>query len=365
MADADDRIQLAVDLLGSAAVARDEGHVGHALDRARRALAILEDECGAEHPDVANALLAIGGAHEDACDYPAAEAAYRRAASIMDRYHDAASDEAVLARLLVHAHTAVGQIERILCHLDVAHATLTATVATAEELLGPDDPDTGTALNALGIVCKYAGRFEEGALHYRRALEITTANDGPDSLEAAAIWHNLGGLAFDAGDHAAALGPAHRAVDLHQRLLGPDHPTLAADVAALAAVLDALGRTEEAEAAYHRALDVLERAEGAEYDLAVLHNNLGVLAASRGNHAGALDHYRQALATKERLLGPDHADVAVSLHNLGVLATDLGDIELAVDALDRALTIFLARLGADHPRTVECRAALRSCAVVE
>jgi tetratricopeptide (TPR) repeat protein len=316
---------------------------------AERALAIFEAECGGEHPDVANALLLLGGCAEDGGEYVVAEECYRRAAKIMELFADE-HDEAI-QRLRVQARVAVGQIERVHGRLDAAYATLRSAVALAEDRLGGDHPDTATALNTLGIVCKYAGRFAEGEAVYRRALVIVEAMSGPASADAASVWHNIGGLAFDAGRYDVAEEPARRAVEIREAALGAEHPAVAADVAALAAVVDALGRNDEAAALYERAQTVFEATEGADYDFAVLHNNLGVIAADRGEPATAERHYRTALALKERLLGAEHADVAVTLQNLGVLIGDRGLVE-------RALRIFESSLASDHPKVRGCRVAL-------
>lgn len=117
--------------------------------------------------------------------------------------------------------------------------------------------------------------------------------------------------------------------------------------------MDALGRADEAETLYRRALAVFDSAEGADYDLAVLHNNLGVIAAEQGDEDAAERHYRAALDIKERLLGPDHADVAMTLQNLGVLTEDRA-------ILERALEIFEATLDPGHPKIAGCRTALGS-----
>ena len=52
---------------------------------------------------------------------------------------------------------------------------------------------------------------------------------------------------------------ARRSVAIREKALGPDHPDVAADLAALAALLDGQGKYAEAEARYRRALTVFER----------------------------------------------------------------------------------------------------------
>ena len=355
---ANDDIDEAVQLLESADTLRRVGRLVAAFDRAQRALDGLRLAYGDDHPDVANALLTLGRVHQDAECYGEAEVAYQRASEIMCRWID--EPDPTVQRLRIQVEIALGHIARISGRLESAHATLTRAVADAESRLGRHDPDTGAALNALGIVCKYAGRFVEGQTVYRRALEIAERTAGRESTTAATIWHNIGGLAFDAGDYAAAELPARRAVEIRQAALGDEHPDVAADRLALAPVLEALGRVDEATELYARVHVLLERTPGRDYDLAVLHNNLGVGAAERGDAQTARHHYVTALEIKERLLSEHHADLAMTLHNLGMLSLQCNEFDEARGFLRRALSIFEASLPPDHPKTVACRTAVVS-----
>ena len=101
--------------------------------------------------------------------------------------------------------------------------------------------------------------------------------------------------------------------------VGADHPDTAADVAALAALLDGQGKYDEAEPLYRRALSVFERAYGPEhYEVAVNLNNLAALCHATGRAEEAEALYLRSLAIKEKLLGAQHPDVGVTLNNLAV-----------------------------------------------
>jgi tetratricopeptide (TPR) repeat protein len=68
----------------------------------------------------------------------------------------------------------------------------------------------------------------------------------------ATLYHNLGGLEHARGRYARVEPWARQAVAIREQALGPEHPAVAADVAALAAILDAQGQEAEAEALYRR-----------------------------------------------------------------------------------------------------------------
>ena len=176
-----------------------------------------------------------------------------------------------------------------------------------------------TAVNSLAVLFKYSGRFDDAAALYERALaaaERTGASD--ESL--ATLLHNIAGLEHARGDYARGEPAARRSVELRERALGPDHPAVAADVAALAAIVDGLGRHDEAEALYLRALGTFERVYGPDhYEIAVNLNNLAGVRQAQGRLAEAEELYRRALAIKEALLGGEHPDVALTLNNLALL----------------------------------------------
>ena len=71
--------------------------------------------------------------------------------------------------------------------------------ALAMAALGSDELVIATLLNNLAVVHKYQGRFAEASRLYRRALPLLRKALGPEHLEMAAVYHNLGGL-----EHARA-----------------------------------------------------------------------------------------------------------------------------------------------------------------
>jgi hypothetical protein len=92
------------------------------------------------------------------------------------------------------------------------------------------------AAYSLGMLCKYTARFDEGVRHYRAALSIVARVHGPKSVEAAVLYHNLGGIEHerDRGRARAASARFRRAHGIFQRALGARHPnTIAARAAML------------------------------------------------------------------------------------------------------------------------------------
>jgi len=213
------------------------------------------------------------------------------------------------------------------------------------------------ALNALGIVCKYTGRFSEGENHYVRALAILEANGEGQTPLAAAVHHNIGGIRHARGDYEAAESPARHAVQINERALGDEHPVTAADRAALAPILDALGRHDEAEALLRQALVTFER-EQDDYEMAMTVGNLAAMLQRRGELEAAAIMHRRALDTKERTLGHDHPELATTLSNLGTTLHALGRSDEALPLLRRALALAEGSLDPSHPNLAALRGNL-------
>jgi tetratricopeptide (TPR) repeat protein len=187
------------------------------------------------------------------------------------------------------------------------------------------------ALSHLGALDRIDARYDQAEARLREALAIANVVFGGER-------------------------PARRAVQIREQALGPDHLDVAADAAALAAILDGLGRYAESEPLYRRALAIFERRFGpTNYEIAVNLNNLAAVCQATGRGGEAERLYARALAIKEALLGPDHPDMAMSLNNLAVLRRAQGRPVEAEALYRRALSIFELGLSANHPKVAACR----------
>ncbi len=85
------------------------------------------------------------------------------------------------------------------------------------------------------------------------------------------------------------------------------------------------GQYDRAVVVAKKALDVAEKAVGPNHpSVATSLNNLAELYRAQGQYAQAEPLYKRSLAIMEKALGPDHPNVATSLNNLAELyrATD-------------------------------------------
>ncbi|MCA9663667.1 MAG: tetratricopeptide repeat protein, partial [Myxococcales bacterium] len=133
-----------------------------------------------------------------------------------------------------------------------------------------------------------------------------------------------------------------------EALLGREHPGLVTSLGNLGVALSAVGRVDEARAAWTRARDLVVRSYSPEHpNAAVLAANLGSLAARAGDYEGAAKHIEEAVRVARVAFG-EHPDTALILQNLGDLRRRAGDLEGADEALTEALRMTEATVGREH-----------------
>jgi tetratricopeptide (TPR) repeat protein len=239
-----------------------------------------------------------------------------------------------------------------------AEALLLKALALAEEGCRGCELRVCSVENELGVLYKYTGRFDEAERAYKRALQLAERPAGSrDPVTLATLYHNLGGLEHARERYAAGEVFARRGLALREQTFGPNYPDVASDLAALAPLLDAQGKRQEAASMMIRALGIQERTYGPNAcELAPDLNNLAALRYAEGQRTEALILYTRTLEIKQRCLGPDHPDVATTLNNMAVLFKSQGDRRKAAQLYQQSLTIFEKSLGPEHPKTIACKA---------
>lgn len=234
------------------------------------------------------------------------------------------------------------------------------------------------------------GRFQEALPFAERALELSEREFGPDHPEVAAKLNSLAEVYRAQGKFFVAEALHLRALEIREKALRPDDPALAQSIDNLAKVYRARcpyarvgtlrkrasaidrddeawrglwecymaagdtafrrGEFDEAEIRYDGALETVEGFAAEGPHLATSLNNLAELHRARGRFAEAERLHIRALAIRENVLGPGHAEVATSLNNLAALYHAQHKFIEAEPLYRRALAIYETTLGSEHPR---------------
>ncbi len=210
------------------------------------------------------------------------------------------------------------------------------------------------ASNLAYVVGYELHRYDEGL----RYAEISKALTEPGTKADADLANDVALILDAKGDHDAAEAEHRRVLALRERLLGPDHPDVAASRNNLANSLYAKGELAAAEAELRRVVE-LRAALGSDHpDVATAHGNLAVILVARGKPAEAERESRAALELMQRVLEPDHPRIAMAHNNLGDVLFELEDFDAAEAELRRGLALAQTAVGETHPQTAWTRNTL-------
>ena len=254
-------------------------------------------------------------------------------------------------RQLAGALTDLGDCHRRAARYPLARDALRRARQLLEGATGT--PQLAATSMMSGIVAKELGDFEAAEHWYGRAA----AGIAPYSADAAALQHNLAGLAYAQGRHEVAEQHARRAVALRRGLPGTTDVDVALDLAVLASAVAGQQRHDEARELLQEAMAACQRAQPPRrYEIAVHLHNLAAIDQASGRTAAAERGYRRTLALKEELLGPQHPEVALVANNLATLLAGLGRGPQAAELYRRALAIVARSYPPEHPTSCAIRA---------
>jgi tetratricopeptide (TPR) repeat protein len=155
---------------------------------------------------------------------------------------------------------------------------------------------------------------------------------------------------YRAGELDEALAGYREALAMYRRL-GTHLPQVADLQETMAALLDDMGRIEEAEPLVRELLPLVVEVYGGDGGGSAVgvHNRLGVIALARGRFDEALQEAERGLRVAERHFGPGHRYAASQWMQQGSVLLATGRLEAAAAAFRRAERIRRTALTADSP----------------
>ena len=221
--------------------------------------------------------------------------------------------------------------------------------ATYERLLGPEAPETATALTQIAVIHYGQGAYLRAEPLFRRALEIRKKIFGEGHPQYAASLTNLAALYRGEAEYARAESLYHQALEIRKTAFGEGHPEYAASLNSLANLYYDEGDYARAETLFRQALDIYKKALGEGHlDYARTLNSLGILYIEQGDYARAEPLFRRTLEIRKKVLGENHLDYAGSLNDLAILYKEQEDYARAEPLFRQALGIYKNVLGEGH-----------------
>jgi CHAT domain-containing protein/tetratricopeptide (TPR) repeat protein len=206
-------------------------------------------------------------------------------------------------------------------------------------------PGTATPDSHRTAALEHEGDVRERVRVLEGALE-------PSDERIGTAYNDLGVALYVLGRYEEAETPYRRALDLRLRYLGREHAETAWSFNNLALNIAGLGRFEEAEPLYEECRSIRADLLGREHPhYAQVLNNLGEVAFRLGRVEDALKLFLDAKQIYESAVEANDPDLGATLSNLGAAYERLGQYEEATPLRRRYLEICIGAFGDDHPST--------------
>ncbi|MCP3960158.1 MAG: tetratricopeptide repeat protein [bacterium] len=234
-----------------------------------------------------------------------------------------------------------------LCDRLVPHWREVCEAVAQEEVISEA---AGMLLSQAGLYAYERGRYAEATPLAERSLEILEKVLAEDHPSVAASLNNLALLHHVQGDYATAAPLFERSLQIRKKVLGEEHPIVAQSLNNLASLHVARGDYAKAAPLFERSLQIREEVLGEEHPLVATGlGNLARVHQARGEYAKAAPLFERALKIFESVFGEKHPDIATALGYLALLHQDQGEYAKAAPLFERSLQIREKALGEEHP----------------
>lgn len=174
---------------------------------------------------------------------------------------------------------------------------------------------------------------------FRRVIEVRKEELGPEHPDTLSAMGGLVRVLRAPGRYPEAETLARETLDKRAAVLGTDHPDTLRAMNSLAAVMYETARYQEASTLYEDALAISRAHLGPSHpDTLRLVSNLGSSYTALGRYGDAEPLQRKVVRERLRVLGEGHHQTGMSMHNLGTLLLQLGQYPEAETWFRRAVT---------------------------
>jgi serine/threonine-protein kinase len=308
-----------------------------ALDRRKMLL-------GADHPQVAESLVALGLLRIDQARLDEAEQLIREGLDKTGRINP--SDSLATAS----AKTALGKLHNARGNYDEAIRVLDESVKLQSEP-APPTPELAAALTQLAEAHFYASHYDISDVLNRRVLSIDRFLFGDRHISIAKDLMNLGAIQLQWGRYKEAEQLYKQALDITQSWYRKDHPEVASNLTQLAQTLVPQERYDEAEKLLKQALDINELAYPPTHPrVAFALNELGIVALRRGNLDEAEARLLRVAELNRAVYGDDHFRTITAMSNLASVYVKRKEFARAESILREVVERY-AKISPDHWNT--------------
>ena len=231
-----------------------------------------------------------------------------------------------------------------------AESMCAAAVNFYKTILGETSPDYLGALGTMAVIYQGQAKYDQAEAIFLSLKNYHASQSSPDQNTLQTLENNLGELYRHMGDYARAEPALEKAV-----ALAGTNPSAAYSLNNLALVQKALGKYNEAEYSYRKALQIYVSAGKREHpDYTNPLNNLGELYRTMGRLQDAVYAFEEVISIRKKTLGTQHANYANALNNLALVEFAIGKYPDAEKHLEECLAIYKTTLGEKDKYYANC-----------
>ena len=324
------------------------------LEEAEAALLSAYRRAGAAGVDhvAADAALALASLTASELAQPEQALIWTESAEmLLDRLDDRGRRRGKLADARASAHRRKGELEE-------ARAFAERALAAYETAPDATDVALARALGSMAVMHVDAGELDRAAELMRESIEIKERVLGPNHPSVNDTLLNLGALELLRGSHTLALRHHERAL-ANALPFGDRHPTVLGILANIAMIHLRLGDHDRALGMAREVADARADVLGAAHpDTITALNNVAAVYVESGRFVEAEALFVDLLDRQRGLASPAPIEVARTLHNLAAVAVELGEPQRARDRFVEADALLRRELAEDHPEVLRTRAGL-------
>ena len=203
----------------------------------------------------------------------------------------------------------------------------------------------------LGTIKWNQGEYQEALSFYEKDLDIRQKSLPANHPSLATSYNNIGNVYNSMGEYTEALPFYEKALNIYQKSLPANHPSLATSYTSTGLAYCYRGEYWKALPFYEKALSIDQKSLPANHpSLATSYNNIGSVYDSMGEYSKALHFYEKALEIRQKSLPANHPSLATSYNNIGSVYGSMGEYSKALSVYEKALDIYQTTLPANHPR---------------
>lgn len=317
-----------------------------------RSLMLRQQMFGATHPEVAEALVALGLLAVHRKEVAAADSLL--AAALVMQRQVLGDGHPATARTMNHHAGVLAEAGR----LEAAEALNREALAILQAE-GGSSAAVAEAMSDLATTLRLADQYEEAETLLRDALAIHRAQHGERHTAVAAGMGKLALLLRKQARYEEAEALLHEAMVLNRQLYGHAHPEIASALSELAGVVKDQGDYERAVVLYDSALGITRAVYGTQsVNVAQQTNNLATAYIYLGDMATARRLIEEALPVAERIIGEVHPMTASMRNNLSYVLGQMNDRPGAERELRKVLAIETSLYGEEHTEVAMTTASL-------